>query len=43
MAEASDGWSADILRRRLAVDGGAEYVEHPRHYFLTDRHLERLA
>src|SRR5665213_874021 len=33
----------DILRRRFAVDGGAEYVEHPRHDFLADRHFERLA
>jgi hypothetical protein len=37
-----DGPPLDILRRRLAVDGGAEHVEHPRHDFLAYRHFERL-
>ena len=32
----------NILRRRSAVDGGAEYVEHPRHDFFANRYLERL-
>jgi hypothetical protein len=38
-----DGPPLDILRRCLAVDGGAEYIEHPRHDLMAYRYLERPA
>ena len=33
----------DIFRRRLAVNGRAKHVEHPRNNFLAYRYLKRFA